>query len=204
MSDIRIGIVGCCGLRDFEDRTGGKQVKDIDSAMQKDILIFSGGEDISPSLYGERDRHCSYVNGYRDAFESAVFFKALNKGIKMLGVCRGHQLINALLGGKLYQDITIEAKIYHTQQAHIFMPNPEFHWKNKVLSTIFSSVNSLHHQSVRVPGRGLDVILRATDGIVEATANKSGSIVSFQFHPEWLPAGKTYLAKVAETGQLIW
>jgi len=204
MNDFKIGIVGGCGLYDFMERTGGNRVDSIKSALEKDILIFSGGEDISPSIYGERNTHSYSVNGTRDAFESAVFFRALDKGIKMLGVCRGHQLINALLGGKLYQDITIDAKIVHTHRAHIFVPDPETHWKNRSLSTIFSSVNSLHHQAVKIPGRGLDVILRATDGIVEATANKSGSIVTFQFHPEWLPAGEEYLARVAKTGQLIW
>ena len=204
MSDIKIGIVGGCGLYDFVERTGGELVEDIDSALQKDVLIFSGGEDISPSLYGESNRYCGYVNGTRDAFESAVFFKALSKGIKILGICRGHQLINALLGDKLYQDISEEAHTYHTHQAHIFIPNPEKHWNNKSLSTIFSSVNSLHHQAVRIPGKGMDIILRATDGIIEATASKNESIVTFQFHPEWLPAGKVYLKKVAETGLLIW
>jgi len=204
MSNVKIGIVGSCGLWELKERTGGTPVISVPDALKKDILIFSGGEDISPSLYGEENRSCFGVNGGRDAFEKEVFTKAYFRGIKILGICRGHQLINALLGGKLYQDITADTGIHHTKEDHLFTTDSGTYWKNRSLAEIFKTTNSLHHQSVSIPGNGLMVILKARDGIIESTANKTGSIVSFQFHPEWLRSGINYFLKVVKTGELIW
>jgi gamma-glutamyl-gamma-aminobutyrate hydrolase PuuD len=211
MTDIRVGLVGTCGFRDFRMLTGGSLITDVSEALRKNILIFTGGEDIDPAIYGEENTHCGYINKPRDKFEKDVLTHALAYGIKVLGICRGHQLINAILGGKLFQDIGIDAKIPHSDDArvngqytHEYRPDPTRFWKNKSLGYIFPYTNSLHHQAVSIPGKGLDVILRSRDGIIEATANKDGTIVTFQFHPEWLVEGRNYFDKVLETGNLIW
>lgn len=211
MKDLKVGVLGYCGLPEFERHLGGRIIHSVDRAELADILVFSGGEDINPWIYGEENRYGSFINTVRDNLELRVLKMAIRTGKKILGICRGHQLVNAVLGGSLYQDIRRDTGKDHDRIAdeygnflrvHSFGNEP--FWKNEELGKIFQTVNSLHHQAVKEPGKGLDVILRARDGIIESTASNDGRIVTFQFHPEWLASGPSYFERVLETGQLIW
>jgi len=204
MSGPKIGLLGTVGWEDFYNLTEGRVIKDVPSALTKDILIFTGGEDVDPSIYGEGNRFCSGTNLLRDLFERNVLVHAIESGVKVLGVCRGHQLINAVLGGKLYQDILKEAGCVHGWYEHVFDPSPDKCWRDSSLAELFPVINSYHHQAVELPGKGMEVLLRSHDGIIESTANETGSIVTFQFHPEWDDIGIDYFKKVMATGQLIW
>jgi putative glutamine amidotransferase len=204
MGDLQVGLLGLPGWLDFNRLTGGTVVCDIPTALKKDILIFTGGEDVDPSVYGGINRYCQNPNIERDTFERAVLIRAIAYGIKVLGVCRGHQFVNAVLGGWLTQDIYKETGKLHDIVEHDFGMWPRKFWKNESLSNLFPFVNTYHHQAVSIPGKGQGVILRAKDGIIESTTNSSGSIVTFQFHPEWDGIGKAYFQKVMETGNLIW
>lgn len=82
---------------------------DINDDLKKelDLLVFWGGEDISPSLYKERSSY-TYASDYmskRDAYETYIFRIAKEKKIPMLGICRGAQLLCALNGGRLWQHV---------------------------------------------------------------------------------------------------
>jgi len=204
MNDLKVGLLGNCGRFDLEDRTGGEVVHDIPTALTKDILIFTGGEDIDPSLYGQKNRYCSYVNIERDIFEKSVLTMAIAYGVKVLGICRGHQLINAVLGGQLIQDIGMEFGLRHGPEKHDLRDRPNYWWDNESMAEIFPVLNSMHHQAVLNPGEGQHVICSSKDGVCEATANKTGTIVTVQFHPEWSEQGRNYFKKVMETGLLIW
>lgn len=143
-----------------------------------DLVIFPGGEDISPSLYGARNKHCGAINGGRDEFERMTFKYAYDKTkIKILGICRGHQLINAILGGYVIQDIREEFGSGH---------KPWHDLKQSYVtdfSNIFTHVNSLHHQGVIESGSGL----RSTTthkNLSESTQNER--IITVQFHPEFM------------------
>lgn len=99
---------------------------------QADVVIFPGGTDINPSIYGEKCNKHTYINTWsmeRDAKEIEAYSKCLALGIYTCGICRGLQLQTALNGGKLIQDIS------HTGQ----------HWVSAYDGKRFI-VNSLHHQ----------------------------------------------------------
>ena len=80
-----------------------KLVKDIEKA---DLVVFAGGEDISPSIYGGiRSPLTESPNTLRDMEEVEIFTRARKKGIPMVGICRGAQLLCALSGHKIFQDV---------------------------------------------------------------------------------------------------
>ncbi len=71
-----------------------------------DAVIFSGGEDVDPSRYGEDVLNSTVeVNAPRDTSDFLLASEALQRGMPVLGICRGSQLLNVLLGGSLYQDL---------------------------------------------------------------------------------------------------
>lgn len=74
-----------------------------------DGLLFSGGQDVNPELYGERPADkCGAICPQRDAMERALLDIALESDKPVLGICRGLQFINAALGGTLWQDLPSE------------------------------------------------------------------------------------------------
>jgi gamma-glutamyl-gamma-aminobutyrate hydrolase PuuD len=143
----------------------------FDSAWERssledaDIVIFAGGADISPEIYGQENHGQSFVNVVRDQKELNYLKEISDKNlnIKMLGICRGHQLLNAIFGGKLVQ---------HIENSH-----PGIHELDNGLV-----VNSLHHQGVIVPGKGLEVIAKYNNEIEWSISEK---VFSLQSHPEF-------------------
>jgi putative glutamine amidotransferase len=212
---MKVGIVSGIQVEEFRDLMVGADVQPVTELKQvddKDLLIFVGGQDVDPSVYGyKRQPWCGQPNTFRDAFETKVLWRALCPEKKILGICRGHQFVNAVLGGKLYQDIGRELKIDHSwgskvngEFSHNFLPNPDNFWKVPSLSELFPVVNTYHHQAVKLAGHGMKIICRARDGVVEACSGYDGNVVTFQFHAEWGGIGIQYFKKVLETGQLIW
>lgn len=109
--------------------------KDLSSI---DILVFTGGEDVSPELYGE-ENIASGNNSKRDQHEMEVYFDALAVDIPMVGICRGGQFLNVMNGGGMWQHVTDHAisgvhparcisdgKIYSVTSTHhqMMVPNP--------------------------------------------------------------------------------
>lgn len=76
----------------------------VDSLEKAEIVIFLGGEDVGPELYGEKRHHTTYCNMYRDRLEYEVFSKLPHKVLKV-GICRGGQFLNVMNGGKMWQDV---------------------------------------------------------------------------------------------------
>jgi putative glutamine amidotransferase len=160
-----------------------------------DGLLLTGGGDISALAYGEEPHPASRSQDpVRDAMETEATQRALEKGIPVLGICRGIQMLNVALGGTLIQDIPTEVKgaclhaaaplapsLIHTVEAEagsLFA---------RVLGDTAFAVNSYHHQAVKTLGRGLKATGRAKDGVVEAVeANDGRPILAVQFHPEEL------------------
>lgn len=140
-----------------------------------DLFIFSGGTDIHPENYDEENRYGHFFNIQRDKFEIELVYRALNIGGKLLGICRGHQLINVALGGTLYQDVKeIPSKHHKPHKLEEISPGiVPYYFKNMV--------NSSHHQAVKKEG----LLLRTTtiyDHCIESTENEQ--IITVQFHPE--------------------
>ncbi len=157
---------------------------------------FSQAEAISPLImYGHPDH--SSIDGIdpdRDKVELKIIAHAIQKGLPLMGICRGLQIINVALGGDLYADILEQ----HTQALkHQFYPDfPREYLAHEVsieqasmLANVFPDarvpVNSLHHQGVRNLAPGLKPAAFAPDGIIEAfeiTGHPFGLAV--QWHPE--------------------
>lgn len=153
---------------------------------EMDLIIFSGGEDINPRMYGEANRY-SQVNDRRDELEKEIYRIAKNYGIKMLGICRGHQLLNVLEGGYLLQDIYLQKKIYHPGSHEIELLNQKYLSFESIIGKIFTQVNSLHHQGLIHPGNITPTSIY--NDIIESC--ESNDIITVQFHPELMRSKET-------------
>lgn len=160
-----------------------------------DGLVFSGGEDIDPRIYGEDTLEvCGYINGPRDT--SDLFFArgALRRGLPVLGICRGHQLLNVAMGGTLYQDIPsqCDSTVGHNQADTSTVCTQTISiCRGSRLSSLVGAdtlrVNSFHHQAVKALAPGLRIAATTSDGVVEAVESISGNqVLGLQFHPECL------------------
>ncbi len=159
-----------------------------------DGLMLSGGADINPLLLGEEPvMELHGINPKRDKQELALVRLAANRQIPILGICRGIQVLNAALGGELYQDIhsQMEGKrIKHDQELDRAYPSHTVTIStNSLLYTLFNKerleVNSFHHQAVKTPADGLRTVAVSPDGVIEAVeSTEHKSIIGVQWHPE--------------------
>jgi len=162
-----------------------------------DGFVLSGGGDIDPDLLGAPMHETVYgIDGDRDRVEYALVRWAVREEKPFLGICRGAQVMNAALGGSLFIDIASEAA---GAAKHNFFPGyprsliahpvavSEETRLAKILGSPFVQVNSLHHQAVKTPAPGLEVVARAPDGIIEGLeAPGHRFALGVQWHPEWL------------------
>lgn len=162
---------------------------------QVDGLLFTGGHDIHPHLYGQqKSAECGHTLDVRDTMESFLFQQGVSKDIPMLGICRGLQLFNVLQGGTLYQDLPSQYKssIVHKQQSPYDQPTHRITFpENGFLSSLIGEqdymVNSLHHQGIDQLAPGMDVLATSEDGLIEAIQIKKLSFaVAVQWHPEYM------------------
>ncbi|MDF1810707.1 MAG: gamma-glutamyl-gamma-aminobutyrate hydrolase family protein [Verrucomicrobiales bacterium] len=153
-----------------------------------DGILFPGGADVPPTLYGEEEIHPTVktVSDERLEFEydlAKLWLKETDK--PYLGICLGCQMLNVVQGGSLIQDIPSEFGADHRVDHDV-----EIVTGSKIYS-IFGkevlSVNSRHHQAVRNLGEGLKVAAKSPDGIIEAIELMSDRfVVGVQWHPEKL------------------
>jgi putative glutamine amidotransferase len=167
-----------------------------------DGFIFTGGQDVSPGLYGEGVLpFCGELCAERDAMETALFSCAVLKLNKpALGICRGMQLFNALLGGTLYQDINAQFSRGfpgHKQNPPYDRPIHKVSFEpgsplNGLLGGGELSVNSCHHQGIAKLAPRLKLMARAEDGLAEAVCMEGRAFVwAVQWHPEMALAEKS-------------
>lgn len=162
-----------------------------------DGYLCPGGGDIAPHLYGEDPvKGMGYFNMEQDIFEMQMLKACMAAKKPILGICRGMQLVNVLLGGTMIQDIPSQ---YETAQAHFGSMDARsepFHWVDlkedsriaQIVGSTKIMTNSFHHQAVKEAGKGLVVTGTAADGIIEAMESSQQNILAVQFHPENLAA----------------
>lgn len=165
-----------------------------------DGFLFTGGPDVSPGLYGLDDMGGKIKTcPRRDELEVPLLKKAVAAGKPIFGICRGLQLINAVLGGTLYRDLPSEhlSEIVHRQAkpygryTHTVQVNGPL---RVILSDLIESnilpVNTLHHQAVRELAPGLEAMAVTPDGLIEAFyAPEMRFLWAVQWHPEYLFRG---------------
>ncbi|MFC6670075.1 gamma-glutamyl-gamma-aminobutyrate hydrolase family protein [Marinobacterium aestuariivivens] len=152
-------------------------------------MIIGGGDDIDPGLYGH-DNGKAPIDPDRDRFEIEMIEHALQTQLPMLGICRGAQLINVVLGGSLHGDI----RGMRLQTSNFRTPLPRktaLAAQRARLARILGSerwrINSLHHQAIDRLGDGLIVAARDLDRFVQAVECERGrEIIGVQWHPEYL------------------
>lgn len=158
-----------------------------------DGILFTGGQDVSPSLYNEEPHMViGPTSPERDASEVWIFNEAMKQKKPILGVCRGMQLINIVLGGSLYQDLSEnpEITIQHQQKTQTIHPTHSITVKEGTcLSKIYQTgdyVNSVHHQVLKDIAPGVNITAWSQDNVVEAIEymEDGQSIVGLQWHPE--------------------
>lgn len=175
------------------------QTTDLDTIKEMvskvDVILFPGGGDIAPSLFGEEPSpYLGKVIPERDAFEYRVLEEAVKQNKPVFGICRGMQVVNVFFGGTLYQDIPSEYEseaILHSRPDKEWEPVHEINIEEgsrlaQIISTTHAAVNSTHHQSVKKVAPGFKVTARANDGIIEAIESEKYPIHCVQFHPERL------------------
>ncbi len=165
-----------------------------------DGLLFTGGADIHPSVYGEplAGTEVEGISQERDTTELNLAEWSMADDLPILGICRGQQLLNVAAGGTLYQDIPTDlpqSKVDHRGSTHtddrgLYAHKVDLE-PNCGLAAIFGSteimVNSLHHQGVKHLGTGLKVVATAPDGMAEALEGPQYRwFYSVQWHPEEL------------------
>lgn len=171
-----------------------------------DGLILSGGDDIDPAYYGEEPiSQLGDVCPERDLFETMFVKKALQRRIPILGICRGFQMINVVLGGTLYQDIKTQQG---SEFSHLNLVNPVDTLEHEVIlekdSKLYNlmgkerlMVNSLHHQAIDKIGDNLKVVGKSTDHIIEALEYEGDHfVVGVQWHPEDLVVKDNYFLEL--------
>ena len=164
-----------------------------------DGLIFSGGADLDPALYGDSEVHpATYdISEARDRFELELMNGAVARDMPVLCICRGIQVLNVALGGSLVQHIDdqVEQPLVHRQHEAGILGNQPSHdvtlVEGSLSAQVFESsavpVNSLHHQSIREPAESVRVEGVTSDGVVEAVSVPSCRFVlGLQWHPEML------------------
>ena len=159
-----------------------------------DGILLSGGTDVLPEWYGEEPHPLlQEADPQLDALELAVARWALQANKPILGICRGTQLLNVALNGSLYQDVNdlCPGTIRHMNidQPRSQLAHPVYIEAGSRMAHILAAtdlwVNSLHHQAVKVPGKGVHVSGRAEDGVVEAIEVVDHRFaVGVQCHPE--------------------
>ena len=164
--------------------------KAVQDALACDGLLLPGGGDIDPKFYGqERIPACGEPNLLRDAAEPKLLRAFLASDKPVLGICRGIQVINVVLGGTLYQDIKPFEHVPHND-----------HWakvhtvtvrRGTLLSCLLGQdtvlVNSQHHQAADRIAPELEIAALSEDGIVEALEKPDAHFcLGVQWHPEWL------------------
>ena len=152
-----------------------------------DAMIFSGGCDVDPLHYGQaREPGCGRIDPRRDQIELALADLVLGRNIPVLGICRGIQMLNVVLGGTLKQDIpnhrvseTSDDPIWHDVRID---PSSRL---AQIAGTDRARVNSYHHQAIDRLADGLVATAWAEDGTIEAMEMPGERFfVGLQWHPE--------------------
>lgn len=191
----------------------GPIVSDLSKA---DLVLFTGGTDINAKLYNEKPSPANDTpDENRDDFEVHVFLEAYHKGMPMMGICRGAQLLCVMAGGKLVQNQSNSCGRHHItpiingeKQDDILVTSShhqaQFPWpiKNFRLLGFTYGICSFHHD-----GEGKEMVKTSKANLpeVEDALYPQINALAIQSHPEWMypPADKNEMKTIAHYKRLL-
>jgi putative glutamine amidotransferase len=198
---IRAGrryLYGDIAYSDAVDRAGGLALQlpiqsDPEALVaQIDALMLPGGDDFAPESPYPAEVRFDLAPEEQVSFDRRLLEAALQRGIPVLGICYGAQLIALHHGGTLHHHLPIDLpestnhRLGDTGAVHEVRLEP-----GSRIAAIFGkptiAVNSLHHQAVADPGRRLRIRGRCPDGVTEAIEASEGFCIGVQWHPEKMP-----------------
>ena len=190
----------CCGTADLE------QYLDLVDG----VYLSGAGSNIDPALYGQENLTPEKAQDRdRDLFDIALVRAAIDRGLPLLGICRGMQEINVALGGDIHQkvycepgyadhredaDDPVEEQYGHSHQVSL-VPGS---WFADLMGEAQIPVNSLHGQGIKRLGEGLAPLAHAEDGLIEAIhlPDAAQFTLAVQWHPEWQAAQNPHSVKI--------
>lgn len=154
---------------------------------ESDLVCFTGGADVSPSMYGAKTHRTTHSDAHRDEMERYAFNNAYTNGIPMVGICRGGQFLNVMSGGEMYQDVSKHCSPHTITDA-------------TTGETVY--VSSTHHQMMKMSSEGILVASSTLLGTrewyesgifkkevseqdIEVVYYKHTKCLCFQPHPEF-------------------
>jgi len=159
--------------------------------LSYDGLVLTGGGDMDPALFGQKNQGSRGIDRARDHAELALLDAFCGACKPVLAICRGHQVVNVWLGGGLIQDLGPGLVPFHQKergdQVHLIRTE-----KGSLLHRLYGPVfpvNSSHHQGLGRLGQGLAVTAWSEGGVVEAAEHTTLPLVCVQFHPERMTGG---------------
>jgi putative glutamine amidotransferase len=153
---------------------------------QFDGILLAGGGDVDPQLYGGDPNRTMLVHRLRDDFEIALIREAKKRGLPILGICRGCQILNVALGGtvrNLRKEDNVKGR-HLSLKRHAVEIKPKTNLAEILGVTSLSKVISLHGQAVGAPGKGVRIAATGPGDVVEAIETKNGWALGIQWHPE--------------------
>ncbi len=157
-------------------------------------LLLAGGGDLDPSRYGQpADERVYGIDPDRDEIELALVSAALERGVPVLAICRGAQVVNVAHGGTLYQHLPepLGRGAHGDPTGGVLVTHGVQVAEGSRLATVVGGhrvarCTSVHHQGIDRVGEGLVAVGWSDDGLVEALelADGDGWMVAVQWHPE--------------------
>ena len=205
-----VGITACHKIEDYRQAIlhAGGEVRILEPSTRIEDalsglggLLLTGGEDVSPSRYGESP-HATVVqvSPARDEFEVALIAAARARRLPIFGICRGIQVLNVAAGGTLVQDIpsqlpgALDHRLTVPQHQSYDLAHEIWLDKDSLLARLLvdrltdsdtCEVNSRHHQAVKVVAPAFRVVATAPDGVIEAIEDPAAPFcLGVQWHPE--------------------
>ena len=164
-----------------------------------DGIVLTGGRDYDPAHFGAAsDGKVRPIHPRRQSFDLDLARQVLSRKIPCLGICAGAQLLVIVSGGDLELDIgqARPAAILHEERAGRpvchdveILPGSRL---EMVLGRNRIQVNSMHHQAIGNPGRGLRISAKSADGVAEAVEGEGPFLLGVQWHPELLPDSEAH------------
>jgi len=173
-------------------------------------LLLTGGEDVYPGWYGKENEsgRCTGFNLKRDSLEITLLNRAIEMQMPVFGICRGHQLLNVYLGGKLIVDIPTDygQSVTHMCRDYLQCTHEVYIQRNSALYQLVgidsAMVTTNHHQAIDVLSPLLTVSARTSDGLIEGmewlNPQGKGFLMGVQWHPERMDYSNPLSGKLAD------